>query len=49
MCNRSDRSRHDRAAKLEHQSAVEIEPENLASRFTCRVPHDRFFKSNVIY
>ena len=30
----------DRTAKLEHQPAVEIEPERLAVRFTRRVRHD---------
>jgi hypothetical protein len=39
---------HDGAAKLEHQTAVEIEPENLIIRFTRRVRHGRFFKSNII-
>lgn len=39
----------DRTTKLEHQSAVEIESENLISRFSRRVRHSRFFKSNVIY
>jgi hypothetical protein len=29
----------DRTTKLEHQAAVEIEPENLPSRFTRRVRH----------
>jgi hypothetical protein len=31
----------DRTAKLEHQTAVEIEPENSIIRFTRRVRHDR--------
>jgi hypothetical protein len=30
-----------RTAKLERQSAVEIEPEGLANRFTHRVRHDK--------
>ena len=30
-----------RTAELEHQAAVEIEPQRLAVRFTRRVPHDR--------
>jgi hypothetical protein len=29
-----------RSSKLEHQPAVEIEPENLANRFTRRIRHD---------
>ena len=32
---------HDRAVKLEHQTAVEIEPENRGARFTRRVPRAR--------
>jgi hypothetical protein len=32
---------------LEHQTAVEIEPENPTSRFTRRVRHDRPFKPNI--
>jgi hypothetical protein len=31
---------HDRTAKLQHQSAVEIEPERAVIRFTHRVRHD---------
>jgi hypothetical protein len=36
-----------RTAKLEHQPAVEIEPENLTSRFTRRVRHGRSFKFTI--
>src|SRR4051812_47984015 len=31
--------RDRRAAKLKHQAAVEIEPQNAPIRFTLRVPH----------
>ena len=38
---------HDRTAKLEHQSAVEIEPERPAVRFTRRVRHDISFQISL--
>ena len=37
----------DRTAKLKHQSAVEIEPERLAIRFTRRVRHDISFQISL--
>ena len=40
---------HDRTAKLEHQSAVEIEPESLVVRFTRRVRHDWSRESQISY
>ena len=40
---------HDRTAKLEHQSAVEIEPESLVARFTRRVRHDWSHESQISY
>ena len=36
-----------RSAKLEHQPAVEIEPENLVIRFTRRVRHDSLIRSRI--
>ena len=37
----------DRTAKLEHQPAVEIEPQRLAIRFTRRVRHDVSFRISL--
>src|SRR5690242_10697125 len=39
----------DGAAKLEHQSAVEIEPENAIGRFTRWVLHDGLARSRLTY
>ena len=36
-----------RTAKLKHQTAVEIEPQRLALRFTRRVRHGRPFRSTI--
>ena len=36
-----------RAAKLQHQPAVEIEPESLVIRFTRRVRHRRLVRSRI--
>jgi hypothetical protein len=40
---------HDRTAKLEHQSTVEIEPERPVVRFTRRVRHDRGLSARRSY
>ena len=40
---------HHRAAKLEHQAAVEIEPESPIIRFTRRVRHDRSLNARISY
>ena len=40
---------HDRAVKLEHQTAVEIERENRVVRFTRRVPHGRLDQSSITH
>jgi hypothetical protein len=37
----------NRTAKLERQSAVEIEPENALARFTRRVRHDSRLQINL--
>jgi hypothetical protein len=37
----------DRTPKLEHQSAIEIEPERLANRFTRRVRHNISFRISL--
>jgi hypothetical protein len=37
------------SAKLKHQSAVEIEPENRVVRFTRRVPHGRLDQSSITH
>jgi len=39
----------NRTTKLEHQTAVKIEPENLICRFTRRVRRSRFFKTEISY
>src|SRR5262249_4336765 len=39
---------YDRTAKLEHQVAVEIEPENIV-RFTRWVRHNRSLKTRITY
>jgi hypothetical protein len=38
---------HHGAAKLEHQAAVKIEPNNVGFRFTRRVHHDRLAQSTI--
>jgi hypothetical protein len=38
---------HQRAAKLEHQAAVEIQPNSIRSRFTPWVRHGRLARSRV--
>src|SRR5262249_18479193 len=38
---------HEGAAKLEHQAAVEIQPNSIRSRFTPWVRHDRLARSRV--
>ena len=40
---------HHRAAKLEHQAAVEIEPENPIVRFTRRVRHNWSLNARISY
>jgi hypothetical protein len=37
----------DRAPKLQHQAALKIESESLASRFTCRVRHGRLAQRSI--
>jgi len=38
---------HHGAAKLEHQTAVKIEPNNVGFRFTRRVRHDNLAQSTI--
>src|SRR5262249_49051578 len=38
---------HQKAAKLEHQAAVEIQPNSIRSRFTPWVHHGRLARSRV--
>jgi hypothetical protein len=40
---------HQGAAKLEHQAAVEIQPNSIRSRFTPWVRHGRLARSRVRY
>jgi hypothetical protein len=40
---------HHRAAKLEHETAVKIEPESPTIRFTRRVRHDRSLNARISY
>jgi hypothetical protein len=40
---------HHRAAKLEHDAAVKIEPESATIRFTRRVRHDRSLNARISY
>ncbi len=49
ICEQPGVGGHHRTAKLEHQPAVEIEPERPVIQFTHRVRHDRSLNALISY